>query len=311
MKSSVLFCWGWGWGWLERILVIDSFFIDGRHDRKKAADLQTGIFSADITCFMDFLRSQPFPQHGESLGTIWHPLHHPTNIQQLITASPDAVPSIVAAEFNILACYQTPINSETPPLFPFFSSQFLPCLLLWFRSRRLEALKPWSFSRCRSYNIFKSLSASPKSCPSHSVLSTGSVFSRRQPCRSAPCGVSANDISTIRNRVGLQRVQLISLQCRRWTRNYYMDFISSVDWRHTPHVQIITIFFQKFMFAETSFNRLSRAKEQCESPRFPHMSYRYILCHRLPLSTLVYRSLHSPATLQLYSNVKGTHESPG
>ena len=41
-------------------------------------------------------------------------------IQQLTTAS-DAV-SIVAAEFNILVCYQTPINSETPPLFPFSKS---------------------------------------------------------------------------------------------------------------------------------------------------------------------------------------------
>lgn len=42
-------------------------------------------------------------------------------IQQLTTAS-DAVLSIVAAEFNILVCYQTPINSETPPLFPFSKS---------------------------------------------------------------------------------------------------------------------------------------------------------------------------------------------
>jgi hypothetical protein len=69
---------------------------------------------------------------------------HPTNIQQLITASPDAVLSIVAAEFNILVCYQTPINSETPP----FISQVIGNAVAMVPKQDIEGLcELGSFSR--------------------------------------------------------------------------------------------------------------------------------------------------------------------
>jgi hypothetical protein len=97
---------------------------------------------ADITLPLDFSDHS----HFLNIASLWEygDIHYTSSYKNTTvhnSISDTATVTIVAAEFNILACYQSPTNSDTPPLFPLFlSSSSLP-LAMVFKQEVVEAFE--------------------------------------------------------------------------------------------------------------------------------------------------------------------------